>query len=69
MFIKKLVIEQEMIEEVPAYTWEKLFSDFGGCVGLMTGTSVLSIVEIIIFISLVVMERVYRRQEVNEPPP
>ncbi|XP_066927545.1 acid-sensing ion channel 4-like [Clytia hemisphaerica] len=43
----------ETIEEVPAYTWQDLFANFGGCVGLMTGASILSICELFIFFGLV----------------
>ena len=46
----------EIIEEVPAYTWEELFSNFGGCVGLMTGASILSLVELCIFIGLLIFD-------------
>ncbi|XP_066922982.1 pickpocket protein 11-like [Clytia hemisphaerica] len=46
----------EVIEEVPAYTWEDLFSNFGGCVGLMTGASILSLFELFIFFGLVILD-------------
>jgi len=44
----------EIIEEMPSYRWQELFSNFGGCVGLMTGASILSIVELLMFGGIVV---------------
>ena len=46
----------EIIEEVPAYTWQDLFSNFGGCVGLMTGASILSLFELCIFFGLLIFD-------------
>ena len=46
----------EIVEEVPAYTWQELFANFGGCVGLMTGASILSLFELCIFFGLVVFD-------------
>ena len=46
----------EIIEERPAYTWQDLFANFGGCVGLMTGASILSIFELIVFFGLIVLD-------------
>ena len=46
----------EMVEEAPAYTWQDLFANFGGCVGLMTGASILSFVELFIFLGLVFLD-------------
>ena len=46
----------EVIEEAPAYTWQDLFANFGGCVGLMTGASILSLVELFIFFGLILFE-------------
>ena len=43
----------EIVEEVPAYTWQELFANFGGCVGLMTGASILSLFELFIFFGLI----------------
>ena len=46
----------EIVEEVPAYTWQDLFANFGGCVGLMTGASILSLFELFIFLCLIVFD-------------
>uniref|UniRef100_A0A7M5XAU2 Uncharacterized protein n=2 Tax=Clytia hemisphaerica TaxID=252671 RepID=A0A7M5XAU2_9CNID len=46
----------EHIEEKPAYTWQDLFANFGGCVGLMTGASILSAFELMIFFGLIVLD-------------
>ena len=46
----------EIVDEVPAYTWQDLFANFGGCVGLMTGASILSFVELFIFFGLILMD-------------
>ena len=43
----------EIVAEKPAYTWQDLFANFGGCLGLMTGSSILSIIELIIFLGMV----------------
>uniref|UniRef100_A0A7M5V1X9 Uncharacterized protein n=1 Tax=Clytia hemisphaerica TaxID=252671 RepID=A0A7M5V1X9_9CNID len=42
----------EIVAEKPQYTWQDLFANFGGCLGLMTGSSILSIIELIIFFGL-----------------
>ncbi|XP_066927542.1 acid-sensing ion channel 2-like [Clytia hemisphaerica] len=47
----------EVVEEAPAYTWQDLFANFGGCVGLMTGASILSFVELFIFLGLILMDK------------
>ena len=52
------MLETNIIERA-AYSWQELFSNFGGCIGLMTGSSVLSVIEILIYISLVVLEYFY----------
>ncbi|XP_066933077.1 acid-sensing ion channel 4-A-like [Clytia hemisphaerica] len=46
----------EQVDEVPAYTWQDLFANFGGCVGLMTGASILSFFELFIYFALIVMD-------------
>ena len=46
----------EVVEEVPAYTWQELFANFGGCVGLMTGASILSLFELFIFFGLLIFD-------------
>ena len=51
----------EIVAEKPQYTWQDLFANFGGCLGLMTGTSILSIIELIIFLGLVFVS--YLRSE------
>ena len=44
----------EIVEERQSYLWQDLFANFGDCVGLMTGTSILSIIELLIFSSIVI---------------
>ena len=44
----------EIVQEIPSYTWQDLFANFGGCVGLMTGASILSIFELLIFSSILI---------------
>ena len=44
----------EIVEERPSYRWQDLFANFGGCVGLMTGASILSIIELFIFAGIVI---------------
>ena len=46
----------ENLEEIPAYSWQDLFANFGCCVGLMTGASILSLFELCSFIGLIVMD-------------
>jgi len=50
-------LSETRIVEYPEYTWQELFSKFGGMLGLMTGASVLSFFEIFIYIALFVSER------------
>ena len=47
---------EETIEDIPAYNWQDLFANFGGCVGLMTGASVLSLFEILIYAGMTFYE-------------
>ena len=48
------IIEQEL------YSWEQLLGEAGGFIGLMMGMSVLSLVEIIVFIAIVAMTHVFK---------
>ena len=48
---------EETIEERPSYTWTDLFANFGGSLGLMTGASILSFAELIIFFILYFIEK------------
>lgn len=59
---------QENVDEIPSYTWEELFANFGGCLGLMTGASVLSVFELLIFIGLALLERCGERRNRKVAP-
>merc|ERR1712150_72219 len=50
-------LEVERIKQTPAYTFESLFSNFGGACGLMCGTSVLSLFELIIVLVMFACEQ------------
>ena len=64
------------ITEIPAYPTEKFVTDRGGWLGLFTGMSALSVVEIILFVvlSLVALYRkikqylTTRRMNINPSP-
>ena len=60
----------ELAEEVPAYSWQELFANFGGCVGLMTGASILSLFELSIFFALIVFDyfEIYTKLTRRFPP-
>ena len=47
------------INEIPAYTMEKLLSEIGGYLGLFVGMSILSLIEIMVYIGTVIKERYY----------
>ena len=47
------------ITEVPVYTSDNFFSDLGSWLGLLVGMSFLSIVELITFISTIVVEKLF----------
>ena len=49
-------LSETRITEQAAYSWEDLFANFGGCIGLMNGASVLSLVEISVYIVLYILE-------------
>jgi hypothetical protein len=53
MFLRQM---ERHIRERAAYTWPDLFSNFGGCIGLMTGASVLSLLEVFIYLILLISE-------------
>ncbi|XP_066930204.1 acid-sensing ion channel 2-like [Clytia hemisphaerica] len=46
----------DIVNEKPVYTWQDLFANFGGCVGLMTGASILSVVELFFFVGLILID-------------
>ena len=48
----------EGVREEPLHTWQDLFSNFGGILGLMCGASVLSAIEILIIFCLFLYERI-----------
>ena len=47
------------ITERPVYTSDNFFSDLGSWLGLLVGMSFLSIVELITFISTIVVEKLF----------
>ena len=47
------------IQEVPAYTMERLLSEVGGYLGLFVGMSILSLIEIIVYVVTSIKERYY----------
>uniref|UniRef100_A0A7M5X720 Uncharacterized protein n=2 Tax=Clytia hemisphaerica TaxID=252671 RepID=A0A7M5X720_9CNID len=46
----------KVYEETPREKWVDLFANFGGCVGLMNGLSILSVFELFIFFGLVLFD-------------
>ena len=55
----------EHIEEFRLYSWQELLSNFGGVLGLMTGFSLMSVFEIIIYLILLVNEKFIKHKLVN----
>ena len=51
------------IEETPAYSGSQLIADFGGMLGLLAGGSLLSVVEILIFLSLIAAHWYFQKSE------
>ena len=52
--------KETFIKEVPSYELETLLSNFGGQLGLMVGMSALSIMEVLIWFILLLVECLYR---------
>ena len=55
MFFPAMV--EELLEETPLQTWLQVLSNFGGILGLMTGFSLMSFIEIIIYVGLHVISK------------
>ena len=58
----------KVYEETPREKWVDLFANFGGCVGLMNGVSILSVFELFIFFGLVVFDyfKIYSMMSVGK---
>ena len=48
-----------IVREIPTYTMDKLLSEIGGYLGLFVGMSILSIIEIVVYIVVSTKERYY----------
>ena len=55
-------MSHELIEEIPSRTLVEVLSNFGGFLGLMTGVSMMSLFEIVIYVILLANERWVRYQ-------
>ena len=47
----------ELLEEKQAYTFENLCAELGGCLGLTIGISIISVVEMFAYLSLILMKK------------
>ena len=46
-----------LIEEKELYAWDKMLGELGGFLGLVIGASILSLVEIIVFIAMAILKK------------
>ena len=60
MFFYYLEMTEKRIEEAPSYVFSTLFANFGGTLGLMTGISAISVIEMTIWFSMFLIDRCYR---------
>ena len=60
-------MSHELIEEIPLRNLVEALSNFGGCLGLMTGVSMMSLFEIAIYVILLTNERWFRYQSPHRP--
>ena len=49
----------QRITEKPDHTWQQLFANFGGVLGLLCGASVLSFVELFVYLGLLIYAKMY----------
>ena len=57
-----ILVQVQTYEEHASQTWQELFSNFGGVVGMMSGSSVLSFIEVLVYLLLVIVERFMHRR-------
>ena len=51
----------KVIEEKPLYTWDQLACEVGGLAGLVIGASVISLIEIMAYLFLCMIEKLYKQ--------
>ena len=67
LFFYYMEMTEKMIEEAPSYVYTTLFGNFGGTLGLMTGMSVISVIEMSIWFIMFIIDRCYScRQHVEK---
>ena len=59
LYVKCPIPRTTYIQEVPIYTMDKLLSEVGGYLGLFVGMSILSLIEILVYIGTSIKERYY----------
>ncbi|XP_047127862.1 uncharacterized protein LOC124808710 [Hydra vulgaris] len=55
-----------VFEEVPLYSFEQLLSECGGLIGLFTGSSLISFIEVMAFLSLILLKMFNKNKNKNE---